>query len=142
MRLVVQRVTRAAVRIDGTAVGKIGVGAVVLVAIAPGDDGALVERVADELASLRYFDDDAGRTNLGIGDVGGALLVVSQFTLLRRHAPRPASGVHRRGRCQRWPSPSSSASWRDCAERALRLRPGASGRRWRWSSSTTGRSPW
>jgi D-tyrosyl-tRNA(Tyr) deacylase len=91
VRLVIQRVTRAAVRIDGMAVGEIGVGAVVLVAIAPGDDGALVERVADRVAGLRYFDDDAGRTNLGIGDVGGALLVVSQFTLLAdtRRGRRP-----------------------------------------------------
>jgi D-tyrosyl-tRNA(Tyr) deacylase len=91
VRLVIQRVTRAVVRADGVPVGEIGVGAVVLLAIAPGDDAALVDRTADRLAGLRYFEDAAGRTDRSITDVGGALLVVSQFTLLAdvRRGRRP-----------------------------------------------------
>lgn len=82
MRLVVQRVTRAAVRVDGATVGEIGAGAVVLAGIGHGDDETTVDRMADRLLGMRYFGDAAGRTNLAISDVGGAYLVVSQFTLL------------------------------------------------------------
>jgi D-aminoacyl-tRNA deacylase len=81
MRLVVQRVTRAAVRVDGDVVGEIGPGALVLAGIAQGDTRALAERMADKLLTLRYFEDADGRTNLSIADAGGAFLVVSQFTL-------------------------------------------------------------
>ncbi len=81
MRLVVQRVTRASVRVEGEVIGSIGVGAVVLAGIASTDDEAIVDRMADKLVGLRYFEDADGRTNLSIGDAGGALLVVSQFTL-------------------------------------------------------------
>jgi D-tyrosyl-tRNA(Tyr) deacylase len=81
VRLVVQRVTRAAVRTDGELIGEIGRGAVVLVGVAPADDAALADRMADKLVGLRYFDDTEGRTNLAIDDAGGAYLVVSQFTL-------------------------------------------------------------
>ena len=81
MRLVVQRVTRAAVRVDGKVLGEIGPGALVLVGIARDDTPTLVERMGDKLLALRYFEDADGRTNLPIADVGGALLVVSQFTL-------------------------------------------------------------
>ena len=81
MRLVVQRVTRAALRVDGAVIGEIDAGAVVLVGIGGGDDGATVDRAADRLLGLRYFPDDAGRTNRSITDVGGSFLVVSQFTL-------------------------------------------------------------
>jgi len=81
MRLVVQRVTRAAVRSGGELLGEIGAGAAVLVGISAGDDPDTVDRMADKLVGLRYFEDDAGRTNLSIGEVGGAFLVVSQFTL-------------------------------------------------------------
>ncbi len=81
MRLVVQRVSGASVQIEGTVVGSIGSGAVVLAGIGIDDDGPLVDRMADKLVGLRYFEDAGGRTNLAIGDVGGGLLVVSQFTL-------------------------------------------------------------
>lgn len=81
MRLVVQRVTRASVRIDGAVAGEIGPGAVVLAGIGHDDTPEIVDRMAGKLLDLRYFADDEGRTNLAIGDVGGALLVVSQFTL-------------------------------------------------------------
>ncbi|HEX5578340.1 MAG TPA: D-aminoacyl-tRNA deacylase [Candidatus Limnocylindria bacterium] len=81
MRIVVQRVSRAAVRVDGEVIGEIGRGAVVLLGIGAADDEALAERMADKLAGLRYFPDEAGRTNQGLGEVGGSYLVVSQFTL-------------------------------------------------------------
>jgi D-aminoacyl-tRNA deacylase len=81
MRLVVQRVQRAAVRADGEVLGEIGTGAVVLIGIGAGDDLALAYRMADKLAGLRYFPDAVGRTNLTIADAGGSYLVVSQFTL-------------------------------------------------------------
>ena len=81
MRLVVQRVTRAFVRAGDELLGEIGPGAVVLAGIGTDDTPDVVDRVADKLIGLRYFEDDAGRTNLAIADAGGALLVVSQFTL-------------------------------------------------------------
>ena len=81
MRIVAQRVTRAAVRVDGEELGSIGRGAVLLVGIGEGDTPALVDRMADKLLGLRWFDDAEGRANLGIGEVEGAYLVVSQFTL-------------------------------------------------------------
>jgi D-tyrosyl-tRNA(Tyr) deacylase len=81
MRLVVQRVLRASVHADGATLGEIGRGAVILVGIGRDDDGALVDRMADKLAGLRYFTDADGRTNASLAEIGGALLVISQFTL-------------------------------------------------------------
>jgi D-aminoacyl-tRNA deacylase len=81
MRLVVQRVARASVRVDAELIGEVGSGAVVLAGIGIGDTPEIVERMADKLIGLRYFEDADGRTNLAIADAGGALLVVSQFTL-------------------------------------------------------------
>jgi D-tyrosyl-tRNA(Tyr) deacylase len=81
VRLVVQRVARAVVRSGGEQLGEIGPGAVVLTGIAAGDTSELVDRMADKLIGLRYFADADGRTNLAIADIGGAFLVVSQFTL-------------------------------------------------------------
>jgi D-tyrosyl-tRNA(Tyr) deacylase len=81
MRLVVQRARQAMVRSGGEVLGRIGAGAVVLVGIGAGDDAALVDRMADKVAGLRYFPDAEGRSNLTIADAGGAFLLVSQFTL-------------------------------------------------------------
>ena len=81
MRLVVQRVSRATVRTDDELLAGIAVGAVVLAGIGSGDTPDVVDRMADKLVGLRYFEDDEGRTNRAIGDAGGSLLVVSQFTL-------------------------------------------------------------
>jgi D-tyrosyl-tRNA(Tyr) deacylase len=91
MRLVVQRVASASVRVDGAELGRIGRGAVVLVGIGTDDGTEVVDRMAHKLFGLRYFEDDAGRTNVALTDVGGALLVVSQFTLLAdvRRGRRP-----------------------------------------------------
>ena len=81
MRLVVQRVSRAAVRAEGREVGAIGPGTVVLLGIGLEDTAELADRMADKLLGLRYFEDEAGRTNRSIAEAGGSLLVVSQFTL-------------------------------------------------------------
>ncbi len=91
MRLVVQRVTRASVSAGDELLGEIGPGAVVLAGIGMDDTPDMVDRMADKLIGLRYFEDAEGRTNLAIGDVGGELLVVSQFTLLAdvRRGRRP-----------------------------------------------------
>jgi D-tyrosyl-tRNA(Tyr) deacylase len=91
MRVVVQRVTRASVRVDGVELGSIGRGAVALVGVAPTDDPQTARRMADKLVGMRYFTDADGRTNLALADVDGELLVVSQFTLLAdtRRGRRP-----------------------------------------------------
>ncbi len=91
MRLVVQRVVRAEVRVGGAVIGRIDRGAAVLTGVAAGDGAGTIDRMANKLAGLRYFEDAAGRTNLSIADAGGAYLVVSQFTLLAdvRRGRRP-----------------------------------------------------
>jgi D-tyrosyl-tRNA(Tyr) deacylase len=81
VRVVLQRVSRAAVRIDGATVGEIGRGFVVLAGFAPGDAEPAVAWMADKIAGLRLFADAEGRMNLPLGEVGGGLLVISQFTL-------------------------------------------------------------
>ena len=81
MKVVLQRVSRAAVRVAGSTVGEIGPGFLVLVGFAPGDSEAAIEWMAEKLAGLRLFPDEEGKMNRDIRDVAGALLVVSQFTL-------------------------------------------------------------
>jgi D-tyrosyl-tRNA(Tyr) deacylase len=82
VRAVVQRVSRAAVRVDGAETGAIGRGLVVLLGVARGDGDADARLLADKVTALRVFEDAAGKMNLAVGDVAGGLLVVSQFTLL------------------------------------------------------------
>ena len=93
MRAVLQRVTRAAVRVEGETVGEIGPGLVVLVGIARDDAQQDARYLVEKTAALRVFDDDEGRMNRSVVDAGGALLVVSQFTLY---------GDVRRGRRPSW----------------------------------------
>ena len=81
MRVVVQRVSRAEVRVNGRVTGRIGAGLAVLAGFAPGDTEATLAWMADKILGLRVFADTEGKMNLGLSDVGGALLVVSQFTL-------------------------------------------------------------
>lgn len=81
MRLVVQRVSRASVTIDGEIVGSIGKGLLVLVGIREGDGEKEIEFFADKLVNLRIFPDADDKMNLSLVDVGGEILVVSQFTL-------------------------------------------------------------
>lgn len=81
MKAVVQRVTRACVRVDGEVVGEIGPGALVLLGVLRGDSEREAERLAERIARFRFFSDAEGKMNLSVLDVGGAALVVSQFTL-------------------------------------------------------------
>jgi D-tyrosyl-tRNA(Tyr) deacylase len=82
MRAVLQRVSRASVEVEGEIVGKIGVGWLVLLGVARGDNDDDASWMAEKIANLRAFEDDAGKMNRSVSDVGGGVLVVSQFTLL------------------------------------------------------------
>jgi D-tyrosyl-tRNA(Tyr) deacylase len=81
MRAVVQRVTQAAVHVDGRLTGDIGPGLLILVCSMQGDSEAQADQLAAKIAKLRIFRDDAGKMNLSLRDTGGAALIVSQFTL-------------------------------------------------------------
>lgn len=81
MRAVVQRVTRASVSVDGEMLGQIGKGFMILLGVADGDTAELADKLADKICRLRIFEDENGKTNLSLADVGGELLVISQFTL-------------------------------------------------------------
>jgi D-tyrosyl-tRNA(Tyr) deacylase len=81
MKMVIQRVSRAEVRVDGEAIGRIGTGLAVLVGLERGDGDQQLERAARRVATLRVFSDEEGRMNRGLDEVGGAVLAVSQFTL-------------------------------------------------------------
>jgi len=89
VRIVVQRVSRAEVRVAGSTVGAIGAGLVLLVAVERGDGEQEVRQAAQRFATLRVFEDGEGRMNRGLDEVGGAVLLISQFTL---------AGSIRRGR--------------------------------------------
>ena len=81
MKAVVQRVSRAEVRVGGETVGRIGRGFLVLVGAETGDGPAAADELARKVSGLRVFDDAGGKMNLALADVGGAVLAVSQFTL-------------------------------------------------------------
>lgn len=82
MRAVVQRVSRAAVRVDGSVAGSIERGLLILLGVAAGDGEEQARWTADKVARLRIFEDQAGKMNRSVEDVRGGVLVVSQFTLL------------------------------------------------------------
>lgn len=92
MRAVVQRVSRAAVRVDEQTVGEIGLGLCVLVGAATDDDESDARALVDKIVGLRIFPDEAGNMNRAVADVGGGLLLISQFTLLgdARKGRRPS----------------------------------------------------
>jgi D-tyrosyl-tRNA(Tyr) deacylase len=81
MKVLLQRVSRAEVRVGERVAGRIGRGYLLLVGFTHGDSDAAVEWMAEKIGGLRLFGDAEGRMNLALGDVGGAVLVVSQFTL-------------------------------------------------------------
>lgn len=81
MRAVLQRVTEAEVRVDGEVVGSIGKGFFILLGVSDEDNETVADKLADKICKLRIFEDENGKTNLSLQDVGGELLVVSQFTL-------------------------------------------------------------
>ncbi len=92
MRAVVQRVTRASVKVDDEITGEIGHGLLVLLGVAQEDTEADADYLAEKIAGLRIFEDDAGKMNLSVMDTGGAVLAVSQFTLFGdvRRGKRPS----------------------------------------------------
>ncbi len=92
MRALVQRVTEASVEVNGSVVGSIGPGLLVLLGIASGDSSQIAHKLADKVAALRIFSDQQGKFNLSLADIGGEALVVSQFTLLAdtRKGKRPS----------------------------------------------------
>jgi D-aminoacyl-tRNA deacylase len=92
MRAVVQRVTRASVKVDGELAGEIAQGLLVLLGVAHDDAEADADYLAGKISGLRIFEDDAGKMNLSVGDAGGAVLAVSQFTLFGdvRRGKRPS----------------------------------------------------
>ncbi len=81
MRFVIQRVTNASVKVDGEIKGKIGKGFMVLIGVSQTDTKAEADRLIKKMLGLRIFDDENGKTNLALADVGGELLLISQFTL-------------------------------------------------------------
>ena len=92
MRALVQRVSEAAVAVDGDEVARIGPGLLVLLGVRVGDTTEHANRIAEKIRRLRVFEDDEGRMNLSVGDVGAELLCVSQFTLYgdTRRGNRPS----------------------------------------------------
>ncbi|MGH8946702.1 MAG: D-aminoacyl-tRNA deacylase [Acidimicrobiia bacterium] len=92
MRIVLQRVSSATVRVEGSAVGSIGRGLCLLIGVADADGEAEIEAAAEKIAGLRVFADGEGRMNLPLREVGGEVLAVSQFTLLAdvRKGRRPS----------------------------------------------------
>ncbi len=81
MRFVIQRVTQSSVSVDGSVIGKIGKGLLVLIGVAGEDTEETADKLVRKLTGLRIFEDENGKTNLSLADVGGELLLISQFTL-------------------------------------------------------------
>ncbi len=92
MRFVVQRVTHASVTVDGTVIGKIGQGFMVLIGVSDEDTKEIADKMIKKLLGLRIFEDENGKTNLDLHTVGGSLLLISQFTLYAdcKHGNRPS----------------------------------------------------
>lgn len=81
MKLVIQRVTHASVTVDNNVIGKIGKGYMVLIGVSDTDTNEIADKMLDKMIKLRIFEDENGKTNLSLADVGGELLLISQFTL-------------------------------------------------------------
>lgn len=81
MKFVVQRVSQASVTVDNNIIGEIGKGYMVLIGVSDGDTKEIADKLIKKLIGLRIFEDENGKTNLSLADVGGSLLLVSQFTL-------------------------------------------------------------
>ena len=137
MRAVVTRVSRASVTIEGRVSGHIGRGYLVLLGIGPGDTEDTALRLADKICNLRVFEDENGKMNRSLEQVGGSLLVVSQFTLYadtssRRPgfsgAAKPEAAV-----------PLYQRFMDRCRERGFPVEHGEFGADMRWIPATTGR---
>ena len=81
MKLVIQRVTHASVAVDNNVIGKICKGYMVLIGVSDTDTKEIADKMLDKMIKLRIFEDENGKTNLSLADVGGELLLISQFTL-------------------------------------------------------------
>ena len=81
MKFIIQRVSEASVRVEGQVIGQIGKGYLVLIGVGENDTKELADRYIKKMLGLRIFEDENGKTNLSLKDVGGSLLLVSQFTL-------------------------------------------------------------
>lgn len=81
MKFVIQRVLNSSVKVDNEIIGAIGKGFMVLIGVADGDTKEIADKMIDKMIKLRIFEDSEGKTNLSLSDVGGELLLVSQFTL-------------------------------------------------------------
>jgi D-tyrosyl-tRNA(Tyr) deacylase len=92
MRFLIQRVTEASVTVEGSEIARIGKGFLVFLGACDTDTETIADAMVKKLAGLRIFEDENGKTNLALGDVGGEVLVVSQFTLYAdcRHGNRPS----------------------------------------------------
>ena len=137
MRAVLTRVKSASVAIDGNVVGKIGQGFLILLGVGPEDTAADCRYLAEKALSLRIFEDENGKMNLGLADVGGQVLVVSQFTLYGncRKGRRPSLPKRRR---RPWAISSMSSFWRIAPPWAIRRSTVSLGRICRWRLSMTG----
>ncbi len=114
MKAVIQRVTRASVEVEGQVVGRIGAGLLVLLGVAKGDEERDLSYIVEKVHTLRIFGDDQGKMNRSLLDVGGALLLVSQFTLLGE------TGKGRRPGFERAAPPESARAWYEEAVSRLR----------------------
>jgi len=106
MRFIIQRVKHASVTVDNTVIGRIGKGYLVLIGVSDTDNTEIADKMIKKMIGLRIFEDDNGKTNLSLKDVGGELLLVSQFTLyadckkgnrpsfIRAGNPRLAEGLY------------------------------------------------
>ena len=81
MKLIIQRVTHASVTVDNNVIGKIGKGYMVLIGVSDTDTKEIADKMLDKMIKLRIFEGENGKTNLSLADVGGELLLISQFTL-------------------------------------------------------------
>lgn len=92
MKVVIQRVLNASVRVDGNITGKIKKGLLIFLGIESGDSDDMLKKYADKIVRMRIFEDDNGKTNRSLSDVNGELLIVSQFTLCAdcSHGNRPS----------------------------------------------------
>ena len=106
MKLVIQRVSEASVTVGGVVKGRIGKGFLVLVGVGREDDEAVADKYIKKMIGLRIFEDEQGKTNLSLQDVGGELLIVSQFTLYAS--------------CKKGNRPSFTGMWSTGAKRVFR----------------------